>query len=472
MGIKNLSKLIADHAPQAVKETELKALFGRKIAVDASMAIYQFLIAIRQQSNSMSMVNDQGKDTSHLVGLFYRTCKMLENGIKPIYVFDGKAPELKSGELEKRKERRKDAEEKLSKAETEEERNKMKKRLVRVTKQHNDDCKRLLELLGCPVITSPSEAEAQCAQLCKEGLVYAVATEDMDTLTFAAPKLIRNLSSGRADDKAKEYTFSKVLEGLEIDYDQFIDLCILMGCDYCDSINGIGGKKGLDLIKKLGSIEEILREKYDVDEFLDVEVTYKEKNRDEEVKEEEIKEEDIDSKDVKDEDAKSEDVKEELKDEPQEETIVDKSTESIQQGEEEKNDSDDENVNSNSPKKGGKREKKDPVPKNWLFRGARQLFKQPNVLVNQFKEADLKFKDVNEEGLIKFLVEENGFSEERIKPAIERVKKAKGKTNQSRIDSFFKVIPQENKSNTNQSSNKKRPSSGSASSNKKSKKSK
>lgn len=72
MGIKNLAKLIADHAPNAVKETEFKALFGRKIAIDASMAIYQFLIAIRQQNTSTMMVNEQGQDTSHLVGLFYR----------------------------------------------------------------------------------------------------------------------------------------------------------------------------------------------------------------------------------------------------------------------------------------------------------------------------------------------------------------------------------------------------------------
>ena len=72
MGIKNLAKLIADFAPGSVKETEYKALFGRKIAIDASMAIYQFLIAIRQQSTSMLMINDQGNDTSHLVGLFWR----------------------------------------------------------------------------------------------------------------------------------------------------------------------------------------------------------------------------------------------------------------------------------------------------------------------------------------------------------------------------------------------------------------
>lgn len=72
MGIKNLARLIADYAPNSIKETEYKALFGRKIAIDASMAIYQFLIAIRQQNTSTLMVNDQGHETSHLVGLFWR----------------------------------------------------------------------------------------------------------------------------------------------------------------------------------------------------------------------------------------------------------------------------------------------------------------------------------------------------------------------------------------------------------------
>ena len=36
---------------------------------------------------------------SHLMGMFYRTIRMLENGIKPVYVFDGKPPEMKSGEV-------------------------------------------------------------------------------------------------------------------------------------------------------------------------------------------------------------------------------------------------------------------------------------------------------------------------------------------------------------------------------------
>ena len=70
MGILGLSKLIADVCPEAIKEQEINSYFGRRIAVDASMAIYQFLIAIRQ--NNANLTNSEGESTSHLIGLFYR----------------------------------------------------------------------------------------------------------------------------------------------------------------------------------------------------------------------------------------------------------------------------------------------------------------------------------------------------------------------------------------------------------------
>lgn len=168
---------------------------------------------------------------------------------------------MKSGELEKRSERRKEAQESLDKAiesGNQEDIAKFNKRIIRVTQKHNDDCKKLLKLMGLPVIEAPCEAEAQCAQLCKDGKVHAVATEDMDALTFAAPRLIRHLSSG-SGETTQEYNLEKVIRGLELNtHDEFIDLCILMGCDYCESIKGIGGKKGLDLIKKHKSIEKIV----------------------------------------------------------------------------------------------------------------------------------------------------------------------------------------------------------------------
>lgn len=76
MGILGMTRLIADISPESIKEVDLKSLFGRRIAIDASMCIYQFLIAIRSEEHMMT--NEAGETTSHLVGLFYRSIKMLE----------------------------------------------------------------------------------------------------------------------------------------------------------------------------------------------------------------------------------------------------------------------------------------------------------------------------------------------------------------------------------------------------------
>ena len=158
MGILGLSKLIADVAPAAIKENEIKNYFGRKVAVDASMSLYQFLIAVR--SEGAQLTNAEGETTSHLMGTFYRTIRMVENGIKPVYVFDGKPPTLKSGELEKRGEKRAEAEAALAKAKEEgnaEEVDKQSRRLVKVSKAHAAEAKQLLKLMGIPTVDAPCE---------------------------------------------------------------------------------------------------------------------------------------------------------------------------------------------------------------------------------------------------------------------------------------------------------------------------
>ncbi|GLU00184.1 hypothetical protein SLE2022_175670 [Rubroshorea leprosula] len=117
---------------------------------------------------------------------------------------------------------------------------KYSKQTVKVTKQHNEDCKRLLRLMGVPVIDAPSEAEAQCAALCKLGKVYAVASGDTDSLTFGAPRFLRHLMDPSSRKvPVMEFEVEKILEELNLTMDQFIDLCILSGCDYCESIRGI-----------------------------------------------------------------------------------------------------------------------------------------------------------------------------------------------------------------------------------------
>ena len=121
---------------------------------------------------------------------------MMELGIKPVYVFDGKAPELKSVELAAREEKKQQAEVELKAALESgdaEEIRKASHRSVRVTQQMNADVQELLRLLGCPVVLAPCEAEASCAALCQAGRVYATATEDMDALTFGSPVMLKNL---------------------------------------------------------------------------------------------------------------------------------------------------------------------------------------------------------------------------------------------------------------------------------------
>ncbi|XP_025114870.1 flap endonuclease 1-like [Pomacea canaliculata] len=261
MGIQGLSKVLGDYAPSAIKENDIKNYFGRKVAIDASMSIYQFLIAVRQDGSQL--MNEEGETTSHLMGMFYRTIRLLENGIKPVYVFDGKPPDMKSGELNKRKERRDEAQKELEKAEEagdEENIDKFNRRLVKVTKQHNDDCKELLRLMGVPYIEAPCEAEAQCATLVKSGKVYAAGTEDMDALTFGSKILLRHLTFSEARKMPiREYYLNQILDEMKFTMDQFIDLCILLGCDYCDSIKGIGPKRAVELIRQHKNIENVIK---------------------------------------------------------------------------------------------------------------------------------------------------------------------------------------------------------------------
>ncbi|KLO11101.1 PIN domain-like protein [Schizopora paradoxa] len=267
MGIKGLTALISEHAPKAISEHEIKTLFGRKVAIDASMSIYQFLIAVRQKDGEL-LTNDAGETTSHLMGFFYRTIRIVENGIKPAYVFDGKPPDLKAGVLSKRFEKREEAKEEGEEAKetgTAEDLERFTRRQVKVTKEHNEECRRLLRLMGIPVVIAPSEAEAQCAELARGGKVFAAGSEDMDTLTFNAPILYRHLTFSEAKKQPiSEINLEKALEGLEMTMSQFIDLCILLGCDYLEPIKGVGPKSALKLIREygdLGAIVEHLKEK-------------------------------------------------------------------------------------------------------------------------------------------------------------------------------------------------------------------
>lgn len=264
MGIKQLSKLIKEKAPDAIRENTIKHYFNRVLAIDASMSLYSFLISIRTDVvESAQLKNSEGKVTSHLSGMFYRTINLLENGIKPVFVFDGKPPELKQHVLKQRGARREKAESQLKDALKEQDKTeilKMEKRLVKVKAEETEETMLLLKLMGVPVIQAPCEAEAQCAFMCKTSKVYGVATEDMDALTFGCPILLRNVFAPAKKAKTiVQYDLETLLSRLELTMEQFIDLCILCGCDYTEKIKGVGPHRALELIRKHKNVENILR---------------------------------------------------------------------------------------------------------------------------------------------------------------------------------------------------------------------
>mmetsp|Transcript_41108 Transcript_41108/g.110441 ORF Transcript_41108/g.110441 Transcript_41108/m.110441 type:complete len:398 (+) Transcript_41108:108-1301(+) len=267
MGIKGLMKFLHDAAPKSIREVDSQAAYtGRSVAIDASMCLYQFLIMIRDNraGSYQNLTNEEGKVTSHLVGMLSRTLKLMENGIKPVYVFDGKPPELKLGELAARRAKREEAQKNLAEAQEkgdEEQIQKNTKMTTRVTKEQNEETKTLLRLMGVPVVEAPSEAEATCAALCRDGKVYAAATEDADCLTFGTKILIRNLMAAESQKKQiLEVHLDRILEQLNVSMSQFIDFCILSGCDYCDTLKGVGPSTAIRLLIQHGSLEKVLEE--------------------------------------------------------------------------------------------------------------------------------------------------------------------------------------------------------------------
>lgn len=240
--------------PDLVEEKEIIEYKNKKIAIDISILLYQVVISVRNTGSDLT--NNKGEVTSHILGLFNKTIKLLENKIIPVYVFDGKPPDLKRKVLDIRRSIRKKAEEKMSLAETEEEKIKYFKRSVTISKKQLDECRELLDLMGVPYVNAPEEADSQCAWLAEQNLVDAVLTEDMDILTFGSPKIVRNLTSLKK--KPLEINLNKIKDKFGWTQNNFIEICVLFGCDYSDHITDINFLKLFHEYQKNKNIHKVL----------------------------------------------------------------------------------------------------------------------------------------------------------------------------------------------------------------------
>ncbi|HDN17441.1 MAG TPA: flap endonuclease-1 [Candidatus Bathyarchaeota archaeon] len=253
------------------KITKFEELSGKRIAIDAYNTLYQFLTTIRGPDGT-PLMNRKGEVTSHLSGIFFRTCRLLSEEIKPVYVYDGKPPLLKREEVKKRRESREKArelyEEALHRGDMEAAR--VYAKLSTTLEDYMvETSKKVLELLGVPAIQAPAEGEAQAAYLSQRGLVWASASQDYDSLLFGAPKLLRNLAiTGRRKLPGKKayievepelIYLKETLDKLGITREQLIEIGLIIGTDYTPKIRGVGPKTALKLIKKGLSAEEVYR---------------------------------------------------------------------------------------------------------------------------------------------------------------------------------------------------------------------
>lgn len=251
--------------------THLRDLRGRAIAIDAYNALYQFLAIIRQPDGT-PLMDRHGRVTSHLSGLIYRTSSVLQEGLLPVYVFDGAPHPLKKGVLEGRMRVRRRAEVEWREAQEagDLERAMSKaQQTSRLTDEMVENAAELLSLLGVPTVQAPRDGEAQASHMAARGDVWATGSQDYDSLLYGSPHLVKNLGFSGRRKLPRRQTYVTVnielidlranLEAWELTREQLVDLAILVGTDFNEGIKGIGPKKALGLLREHGDLEGVLR---------------------------------------------------------------------------------------------------------------------------------------------------------------------------------------------------------------------
>ena len=252
-----------------VKTLSWEDLKGKKIGIDASNSIYQFLSSIRQKDGT-PLMDSKGNITSHLMGILTRTANLIEKNLFLVYIFDGKPPDLKFQTQQARRERKEKAHEKYKLAKDEEDIASMYKYSKQVTYLNNEmvqESKELIQALGIPIVQSPSEADAQGAFMVERNDLWGFNSSDADCLLHGCPRTITNLTLSQTRRlpgnkfvyiQPELIELKDVLNHLQINQDQLIVLGILNGTDYNPGgVRNIGPKKALNLVKQYKDFDKL-----------------------------------------------------------------------------------------------------------------------------------------------------------------------------------------------------------------------
>ncbi len=290
MGIKNLHRFIKKHIEPLYQEVDLSAFENISVAIDANVYLFKY-----KSINKDKWINS-------FLSLIITLRKY---NMKCVFIYDTKAPIEKNARKEERKNRRKNAEQRISdiseamkqldnegiiqpilstisekrgikgmlriqdeadhvdREAVQKELVSLSNQVVNITRAEVEQSKELLRILGIPHIDSESEAETLCAHLCCHGVVDAVLSDDTDVLVYGTPIFLTKINL-----KAEQITvlrFDQILEGLKFTASQFTDLCIMSGTDYNDNVPNIGNEKAFKLLQRYESLESIERNREDLD---------------------------------------------------------------------------------------------------------------------------------------------------------------------------------------------------------------
>jgi len=281
MGINNLKSFLRKTVPDAFKSVAMSNFSGRKIAFDGNNIVAQHNSVSRSHIVSGMPIEELSQGTVDkdqvlnmtINGIFNQVNAFLGNGILPVYVFDGGIDDMKTGTCAKRMNDKlktyaeidrikKRFDEFLSRSELEIEANKMCKNLKKfagLKKSDFDIFRTMFDAIGLPHCTAINDGEKLCSAMCREGLVDAVFSADSDNLPFGANIIIERRTKWK---KGEPPSFDciyldKVLEGLDLTFEEFIDFCIMCGTDFNKNIRGMGPKMNLKMIKLYGSIDNM-----------------------------------------------------------------------------------------------------------------------------------------------------------------------------------------------------------------------
>lgn len=287
MGIKSLSKYLRDNHPDLFEYIHISEYSYKRVAIDISLYLYTYKLAF----NNPDIPND-----CSWLGAFIKLVSCLrENHIHCVFIYDSKATPDKDLEKQKRSENREKREQSVynlmealehyhSTGEIKQllfdfqEKRKipvgrllgtrainikgieyavknMRKQLVKITSHDFEMTKELFKILNVPFYDAPVEAETTCAELCIQGKVDAVLSEDTDVLAYGAPVFLTKINTTEAT--CMRIRYSEVLKLFNFTSEQFLDFCIMCGTDYNSNIPRVGPSKAYSLISEHKTIEGV-----------------------------------------------------------------------------------------------------------------------------------------------------------------------------------------------------------------------